>query len=130
MPKRATVQRARPQLRRDRSASTAAGELVREEIHHIPQDKQGTRSTKQATAIGLSKALRAGVPLRIPTRSDTRTKRAATRTSAAGQPRERAPSRTPARAVSRTLGREPGRAAPDRALAAQAHTAATRTRKG
>ena len=46
------------------SASTQAGEFVREEFHHIREGKHGARSTKQAIAIGLSKARRAGVKLK------------------------------------------------------------------
>src|SRR3954471_23550421 len=79
MPERATVQRAKQKLRRGRSASTAAGEFVREEMHHIREGKHGARSTKQAIAIGLSKARRAGVPLRAPARGNSTTKRAAAR---------------------------------------------------
>jgi len=127
MPERATVQRAKQQLRRGRSASTAAGEFVREEMHHIRQGKHGARSTKQAIAIGLSKARRAGVPLRPPAQGSAKTKRAAKRAYDAGQQgKPRKPSPTRARAASRALRREPSQAASHRALAAQAHTTAKR----
>jgi hypothetical protein len=63
MPEKKTIQRARKDLRAGKSASTAAGEFVREEIHHVREGKHGARSTEQAIAIGLSKARRAGVPL-------------------------------------------------------------------
>ena len=33
---------------------------MREEIHHVREGKHGARSAKQAIAIGLSKARRAG----------------------------------------------------------------------
>ena len=66
MPERATMQRAKKQLRRGRSASTAAGEFVREEMDHIREGKHGARSARQAIAIGLSKARRAGIPLKPP----------------------------------------------------------------
>jgi hypothetical protein len=79
MPERATTQRAKQKLRRGRSASTAAGEFVREEMHHIREGKHGARSTKQAIAIGLSKARRAGVPLRAPSRGTAKTRRSARR---------------------------------------------------
>ena len=62
MPEKQTVQRAKKDLREGKSASTAAGEFVREEIHHIREGKHGAKSTKQAIAIGLSKARRSGVP--------------------------------------------------------------------
>jgi uncharacterized protein DUF6496 len=61
MPEKKTLQRARAKKRRGARASTQAGEFVREEIHHVRQGKHGARSTKQAIAIGLSKARRSGV---------------------------------------------------------------------
>ena len=64
MPEKATVERAREAKRRGKSASSQAGEFVREEIHHVREGKHGARSTKQAIAIGLSKARRSGV--RVP----------------------------------------------------------------
>jgi hypothetical protein len=66
MPERQTVKRAKRDLRKGRAPSTAAGEFVREEIDHIREGKHGARSTKQAIAIGLSKARRAGVKLGKP----------------------------------------------------------------
>ena len=60
MPERQTMKRAKRDLRRGRSASTAAGEFVREEMHHIREGKHGARSAKQAIAIGLSKARKKG----------------------------------------------------------------------
>src|SRR5580700_3132873 len=61
MPEQETMKRAREDAREGKSASTQAGEFVREEIHHIREGKHGARSAKQAIAIGLSKARRAGV---------------------------------------------------------------------
>lgn len=61
-----TLERARKAKREGKSPSTQAGEFVREEIHHVREGKHGARSTKQAIAIGLSKARRSGVRLRIP----------------------------------------------------------------
>jgi len=66
MPETETIQRARADKRAGKSASTQAGEFVREEFHHIREGKHGARSTKQAIAIGLSKARRAGVKLPPP----------------------------------------------------------------
>jgi len=66
MPEPETVQRAKKDLREGKSPTTAAGEFVREEMEHIREGKHGARSTKQAIAIGLSKARRAGVPLKPP----------------------------------------------------------------
>jgi hypothetical protein len=51
--------------------STQAGEFVREEMYHVRESKHGARSTKQATAIGLSKARRAGVTLAAPKKGKT-----------------------------------------------------------
>ena len=61
MPEKKTVQRARKAKRQGKSASTQAGEFVREEMHHVRRGKHGAKSTEQAIAIGLSKARRAGV---------------------------------------------------------------------
>src|SRR5437870_10900371 len=66
MPEKETVERARRDKREGKAPSTQAGEFVREEIDHIREGKHGARSTKQAIAIGLSKARRAGVKLPQP----------------------------------------------------------------
>ena len=66
MPERKTIQRARADARQGKAPGTQAGEFVREEIDNIRKGKHGARSTKQAIAIGLSKARRAGVKLRPP----------------------------------------------------------------
>jgi len=61
MPSKETIRRANRDRRRGRAPSTQAGEFVREEIHHVREGKHGARNTRQAIAIGLSKARRAGV---------------------------------------------------------------------
>ena len=61
MPEEKTLERAQEDLREGKGASTAAGEFVREEMHHIREGKHGAKSTKQAIAIGLSKARRAEI---------------------------------------------------------------------
>src|SRR2546427_6784385 len=66
MPEKETMRRVRKDKREGKSASTQAGEFVREEIHHIREGRHGARNTKQGIAIGLSKARRAGVKLRPP----------------------------------------------------------------
>jgi len=66
MPEKETMRRARKDAEEGKAPSTQAGEFVREEIHHIREGKHGARSTKQAVAIGLSKARRAGVALPPP----------------------------------------------------------------
>src|SRR5438034_164143 len=60
MPEKETIERARRDRRQGKAPSTQAGEFVREEIEHVREGKHGARSTKQAIAIGLSKAPRAG----------------------------------------------------------------------
>jgi hypothetical protein len=66
MPEKATVEKAKEDLREGKSPATAAGEFVHEEIEHVREGKHGARSPKQAIAIGLSKARRAGIPLKPP----------------------------------------------------------------
>ncbi|HEY1789539.1 MAG TPA: DUF6496 domain-containing protein [Verrucomicrobiae bacterium] len=66
MPEEETIKRARKDKRQGKAPSTQAGEFVREEFHHIRKGKHGARSSKQAIAIGLSKARRAGVKLAPP----------------------------------------------------------------
>src|SRR5688572_13721228 len=85
MPEKATIKRARADKRAGKSPTTQAGEFVREEIHHVREGKHGARSTKQAIAIGLSKARRAGVRLPPPPASATRrTKQSAAAATRAG----------------------------------------------
>src|SRR2546421_4045960 len=95
MPEKRTLERARKARREGKSPTTQAGEFVREEMHHIREGKHGARSTKQAIAIGLSKARRAGVKLSPPRRGTAsgRTRRQAQRAYAQGQrSRSRRPS--------------------------------------
>ena len=66
MPEKETLERAKKDAQEGKSPSTQAGEFVREEMHHIREGRHGARSTKQAIAIGLSKARRAGVKLAAP----------------------------------------------------------------
>ncbi len=71
MPEKQTLDRARVDRRAGKVPSTQAGEFIREEMDHIRQGKHGARSTKQAIAIGLSKARRAGVELPPPAAGKT-----------------------------------------------------------
>ena len=127
MPERETLRRAEADKRAGKSASTQAGEFVREEMHHIRAGKHGARSTKQAIAIGLSKARRAGVELRVPTAGavSEKTRSSAERALAAGSGgRHRKPSATRSRAITAALRREGRAAASKSALARQAKSAA------
>jgi hypothetical protein len=133
MPERATIERAKRDLRAGKKPSTAAGEFVREEIEHVREGKHGARSTKQAIAIGLSKARRAGVPLKPPARGQTseRTRKSAARAYASGRKRgPHAVSRKRSQASTRRLKREGRSAVSHRALSAHARrTAAARRRR-
>ena len=71
MPDEATTRKAKQDLREGKSPTTAAGEFVHEEIEHVREGKHGARSPKQAIAIGLSKARRAGIPLKPPAKGKT-----------------------------------------------------------
>jgi hypothetical protein len=87
MPEQETIERARKDKRQGKSPTTQAGEFVREEIHHIREGKHGARSTKQAIAIGLSKARRAGVKLPPPKKGEAseKTRESAERAYERGQ---------------------------------------------
>jgi len=126
MPEQETLRRARRDKREGKAPSTQAGEFVREEIHHIREGKHGARSAKQAVAIGLSKARRAGVKLPPPPKNaKASTKRSAAAASRAGRTRAR-PSPRRSRAMLRKLKREGGSAASRKALSRQAKAAARR----
>jgi hypothetical protein len=125
MPDRKTTERARKDAREGKSPSTQAGEFVREEMHHVREGKHGARSTKQAIAIGLSKARRAGV--RLPAkkkRTSARTRAQAKRDLAKGRHPRRKVSSTRSRAVRGALKREGHSAASSRSLAKQARSSA------
>jgi hypothetical protein len=129
MPERKTLERARRDKREGKAASTQAGEFVREEIEHVREGKHGARSTKQAIAIGLSKARRAGVKLPPPRRGQAKasTRKSASRDYRAGQAaKPRKPSTKRSRATLRALKREPRGTASRQALSRQARTAARR----
>jgi hypothetical protein len=127
MPEQETLERAERDKEEGKAPSTQAGEFVREEMHHVREGKHGARSTKQAIAIGLSKARRAGVPLRPPTRGKKKTRQSAARAYKAGQSgRSRRPSARRSRAISQALKREGRGAATPAALARQARTSARR----
>lgn len=70
MPSKKTIERAKQDRSEGKSLSTQAGEFVHEEIEHIRKGKHGERSTKQAIAIGLYKARRAGIPLKPPAKGN------------------------------------------------------------
>jgi hypothetical protein len=131
MPEKRTLERAARDKRQGKAPSTQAGEFVREEMDHIRAGKHGARSSKQAIAIGLSKARRSGVELPPPKSGSSRTRRSAARDYARGHgsPRRAKASAKRSRATSSALKREGRSAASHRALAKQARTSARRRSK-
>jgi hypothetical protein len=121
MPDKKTIERAKQDKREGKSPSTQAGEFVKEEIDEIRQGKHGARSTRQAIAIGLSKARRAGVDLPPPRKGKKSTRKSARYAYEAGQgkrhPRKR---RKVSRAVKNVLEHEPRSAATHKSLSRQA----------
>jgi hypothetical protein len=132
MPEQKTLQRARQLKQEGKSPTTQAGEFVHEEIEHVREGKHGARSTKQAIAIGLSKARRAGIKLKPPRKGQAteRTRKSAERDYRAGQSvKSRKPSPRRSRATLRALKREPTRTVSRKALSKQAQSAARRRRQ-
>ena len=128
MPEKKTLERAEQDRREGKAPSTQAGEFVREEMEHIREGKHGARSTKQAIAIGLSKARRAGVKLPPPKEGTVSedTRRSAELAKEAGERGDTSVSLTRSRAISRVLKHEGHAAASKSALAKQARSAAHR----
>jgi hypothetical protein len=130
MPEQKTIQRARKAKREGKAPTTQAGEFVREEIHHIREGKHGARSAKQAIAIGLSKARRAGVDLPPPEKGEVSetTRKSAERAyrRGHGEPPKRPPSAKRSRAIHKALEREGTAAASEESLSKQARSAAKR----
>ena len=124
MPEKKTIERAKKDKSEGKSASTQAGEFVHEEIEHVREGKHGARSAKQAIAIGLSKARRAGVKVAPPKKGtaseETRSK--AKHDAEAGE-HPKKPSATRSRATSKALKKEGTAAGSHRALSRQAHSA-------
>ena len=128
MPEKATIDRARKAKRAGKRPTTQAGPFVREEIHHVREGKHGARSAKQAIAIGLSKARRAGVKLPPPPASAKATTKRSAKSASRGARKQARPSTRRSRAVAEALKREGRRAASKQALSRQAKAAARRRR--
>ena len=126
MPEKKTRQRAARARRQGNAPSTQAGEFVREEIHHVREGKHGARSTKQAIAIGLSKARESGVKLPPPPRSAKASTKQSAKSATKRGKRHSKPSPRRSRAAARALKREGRSAASRRALSRQARQAAKR----
>src|SRR4051812_19407851 len=127
MPEKKVLERARKDARKGKSPSTQAGEFVHEEIDHVKEGKHGARSTKQAIAIGLSKARRAGVDLPPPKggKVSSKTRTQISRDTAKGQSgATQKVSGKRSRATTEALQREPHKAASHEALSRQARSSA------
>jgi hypothetical protein len=119
--------RARADARAGKAPSTQAGEFIREEFHHIREGVHGARSTRQAIAIGLSKARRTGVKLPPPKagKSSPQVRRQAERDYAKGQNGDHhRPSTKRSRATLRALQHEGRQAASPTAISRQVHASA------
>jgi hypothetical protein len=126
MPEKETLRRARKDKAEGKAPSTQAGEFVHEEIKHVRKGKHGAKSAKQAIAIGLSKARRAGVKLPPPPKGQAtkETRESAARALRKGQSAKRRPSATRSKATLGALKREGRAAASSTALSRQASSAA------
>jgi hypothetical protein len=132
MPERKTIERARKAKREGEAPTTQAGEFVHEEMEHIREGKHGARSTKQAIAIGLSKARRAGVKLPASKTADEETKEKAKSDERVAKRRTKkksAASRNRSRGMRRRLQKEGTSAASTKALSEHAKKAARRRTK-
>jgi uncharacterized protein DUF6496 len=129
MPEKETIERAQEDEREGKSPSTQAGEFVREEIHHIREGKHGAASAKQAIAIGLSKARRAGVKLVPPKKQSASVRQKAAQDTRAGKKGSHKVSGRRSRATSEALKREPRSAASHEALSRQAKKASSQRSK-
>ena len=128
MPEKETVERAKELKREGKAPSTQAGEFVREEIEHVREGKHGARSTKQAIAIGLAKARRAGVKLPATEGASKETKKQAARDIKKGQSKTKKSAKR-SRAALKALKGEGHRPASKEALSRQAHAAAKKRSK-
>jgi hypothetical protein len=126
MPEKETLKRAKKDLQEGKSASTAAGEFVHEEIEHIREGKHGARSPEQAIAIGLSKARRAGIPLPPPgkARAKKSTQERAERDYRKGQERQTKTSAARSRSRVNALKKESRSTVSRQALSSHARKAA------
>lgn len=123
MPEKKTIQRARRDKKQGKSPSTQAGEFVHEEIEHVREGKHGARSAKQAIAIGLNKARRAGVKMPPPKNSSESTEESA---RSANRRAGKKTSARRSRAARGALEREGRRAVSKSALSRQAKSSARR----
>jgi hypothetical protein len=123
MPDKNTIKKAQKDKAEGKSASTQAGEFVHDEIEKVREGEHGVRSAKQAIAIGLSEARRAGVKLPPPKKGSAALKKKAK------QDEEKAKSHKPvsqkrSRARIKALKKEPTNTVSSKALSKQTKSAA------
>lgn len=124
MPNKTTIKRVKREQKEGKSPSTQAGEFIKETMDDIRSGKIGARSTKQAIAIGLSKARRAGVDLPPPAKGKTSeaTRKNAERAYKVGQTEpDRPVNPKRAKATTNALRREGSAAASHDAISKQVH---------
>jgi len=124
MPEKETLERAQQDKAEGKAPSTQAGEFVREEIEHVREGKHGARSAKQAIAIGLAKARRAGVELPAPKTGSKKVRNQAVNDLKKGKKKSAKKSAKRSQAASRVLKREGKSAASKLALSRHARSAA------
>lgn len=100
MPTKKTIENARRKKREGKKPTTQAGEFVKEEMRRYERGDADIKSRKQAVAIGLSEARRAGVKLPAPEKgkSSAATRKKAARDRAIGSGKAK-PSPTRSRAA-------------------------------
>jgi hypothetical protein len=133
MPEKKTIERAHAAKRAGKSSSTQAGAFVKEQIDHIREGKHGAKSAKQAIAIGLSEARRAGVGVKAPKKgaASAATRRKAGKDTQAGKHKTQRSASTESKSKrsatsTRVLKREGTKAASHTSLSKQAHASASR----
>jgi hypothetical protein len=131
MPDKKTIDKAKRDKAEGKSASTQAGEFVHAEMDKIRKGEHGARNTKQAVAIGLNEARRAGVGLKPQAKGTASEKTRKSEESAYEKGQRHEPvSPTRSRARVKALKKESGEAASPRAISKQAHTAAQQRSAG
>ncbi len=133
MPEKQTLERARAAKRQGKSGGTQAGAFVKEQIDAVRAGKHGARSAKQAIAIGLSEARRAGVDMKAPakgsTSETTRRKAKADSDAGHGKPHRAGTAESHGRrsaATKQALERESTTSASPQALSQQTRSSASR----
>jgi hypothetical protein len=128
MPEKKTIERAKKDKSEGKAPSTQAGEFVHQEIEHVKEGKHGARSAKQAIAIGLSEARRAGVKVPAPkkgTAPEATRHKAQQDLKAGAKGAKKTVSRTRSKATTAALKKEGHSAASHQALSKQAKSAAS-----